>query len=281
MVKNLGAAMKKVLLPCVLISGLILGGAALMPQPPASAVLHAQVPSAPSPSAADPVPSPNPTPSPAPSPVPKLTIPDTIKPVGDYAIWVPDDKTNVRAITYVPLSGVDPFPAALLADKRAFVLPVRGLPAGQYKFRAVGSLNDVHVQAEFAVAIGEAIPSPKPPKPEPPKPDPPKDPAPPATGFYFLIVRPDGPAAPAFAKLMQDVAWQQLARAGHRFKDKTLTEARAMGLTVPAGTSLPCVFTLREAADKSESTILKRNGQEAIPLPTNSSDILKLTEGAQ
>lgn len=102
---------------------------------------------------------------------PALVIPAEVKPLGDYAQWTPDAATTAKAITFVPLSGVDPFPANLLRDPRAFVLPTRGLPAGRYKFRAVGSLNDEHAQAEFVVVIGDAPAPPPGPTPGPAAPD--------------------------------------------------------------------------------------------------------------
>lgn len=101
---------------------------------------------------------------------PALVIPGEVKPVGDYARWTPGADTTAKAITFVPLSGVDPFPSDLLKDPRAFVLPVRGLAAGRYRFRAVGSLNDEHAQTEFVVVVGD-VPIP-PPVPTPPVPTP-------------------------------------------------------------------------------------------------------------
>jgi hypothetical protein len=90
---------------------------------------------------------------------PKLVVPAELKPAGDYATFAPSTAdTTAKAVTYVGLSGVEPFPSAFLKDSRAFVLPVRGLAAGRYKFRAVGSLNDEHATADFVVVVGDAPP---------------------------------------------------------------------------------------------------------------------------
>jgi hypothetical protein len=87
---------------------------------------------------------------------PKLTIPAEVKAQGDYVTLTPT--TEAKAVSYVGKSGVDPFPSELLKDARTFVLPVRGLPAGRYKFTAVGSLNDEHTRVAFEVVVGDAPP---------------------------------------------------------------------------------------------------------------------------
>ena len=94
---------------------------------------------------------------------PTIDVPPEIKPTGDYATFAPDTKTTAKAITYVGLSGVDPFPSEMLRDPRAFVVPVRGLAPGRYEFRAVGSLNDEHAIKAFAVIVGTPAPTPLPP----------------------------------------------------------------------------------------------------------------------
>ena len=114
---------------------------------------------------------------------------------------------------------------------------------------------------------GDSAPGPvMPPDPMPPVP-------PPNDTFYFLIVRADGPAAPAFEKMMRDLSWQALARVGHKVKAKTVSEARGLGLTVPANAMLPYIITLREA--NGESTIVR----ESVAFPKTSAEILQLPEG--
>lgn len=80
--------------------------------------------------------------------------------------------------------------------------------------------------------------------------DPPKTvptPAPPPWpgGFYFLVVRADGPRPNSFDQTMSLPGWAELEKRGHRVKDKTVSEAAALGVDIPAGTELPCVVTLR------------------------------------
>lgn len=90
------------------------------------------------------------------------------------------------------------------------------------------------------------------------------------TTLYFLVVRADGPAAPEFTKVMSLPAWMDLRAAGHSYKDKTVTEAKALGVTLPAGSPLPCVVTL--AVTPSGSEIVRG----PIALPTTADAIAKL-----
>ena len=110
---------------------------------------------------------------------PKLTIPAEVKAVGDYVTLTP--ATEAKAVSYVGKSGVDPFPSELLKDARTFVLPVRGLPAGRYKFTAVGSLNDEHTMVAFVVVVGT-------PPDVPPDVDPDVPPDPPAPDITALPI---------------------------------------------------------------------------------------------
>lgn len=107
-------------------------------------------------------------------------------------------------------------------------------------------------------------------KPGVPPVKPPVDP-PVTTALYFLIVRPDGPAAPSFTKMMGDPAWATLTTAGHKFKDKTATEAAKLGFTTSS--PLPTVILLREGSVGSEIV-----GQ--TPFPTTASEVLDLPKKA-
>ena len=108
----------------------------------------------------------------------------------------------------------------------------------------------------------------------PPKDPPGKDPpATPTTGLYFLVVRPDGPAHPEFTAYMASDGWGALQKAGHQVKDKTLSEAGALGVSLPPNTTLPAVVTLRVAPDGKSSTVLS---VRPTPAPA---DIVKLPEG--
>lgn len=105
-----------------------------------------------------------------------------------------------------------------------------------------------------------------------PAPPPVPGPVPPTPRvYYFLIVRPDGPAAPAFTEAMGRPAWKLLTVQGHQYKDKTVSgAARDVGFAVPAGTPLPCVVTLSTEGGVS------RVVRPAVPLPTTDAAILDL-----
>lgn len=196
---------------------------------------------------------------------PSVDIPAETVATGDFTVVVP--KTDAKGVSYVGLSGVDPFPSALLKDSKTFVLPTRGLPAGRYVFAGVASLNDEHTVFRFAVVVG------KPPVVVPPV-DPPVDPPPPGQVFYyFLIVRPDGPAAPAFTRVMSLPGWEQLRALGHSAKDKTVSQAKLLNVNLPAGTPLPCVVTLKINATGS---VIARG---PVPLPATDAGIVGLPVG--
>lgn len=204
----------------------------------------------------------------APAAPPDLEIPPVVTPTGQYVQFVP--KTTAVSVEYVGLDGVEPFPSAFLKDQRAFVLDATSLVKDkQYRFVAVGAgANGEQKRATFVVVNGKATPP-------PPKDDPPP---PPAGLYYFLIVRPDGPAAPAFTKAMGMPEWATLRAAGHLVKDRTASEAvaPAIGVVVPAA-QLPAVVTLSVAADGKSSTIVRA----AVPLPTTGADVLDLPKGVR
>jgi hypothetical protein len=197
---------------------------------------------------------------------PRLVIPVEVKAVGDYVRVSPD--TTAKSVVYVGQSGVGSFPNELLADKRVFVLPVRGLPEGRYAFTAVGTLNDEQAVAEFVVVVGPGVVV-KPP-------DKPVDPPPPAkSSVYFMIVRPEGPAAPAFTEVMNLSAWKTLRDAGYTYKDFSPAEAARFGVSLPNGTVLPVVVTLKTSPTGSKIA------RPAIPLPTTDDAVTRLPEGLQ
>lgn len=103
---------------------------------------------------------------------PKLKLPAEVRPVGEYATVQPE--TDAASVLYVGLSGYDPFPTALLKDPKTFLFPVRGLPAGRYKFAAVAAgATGEQSRVDFEVIVGNA-PPPIPPGPGPgPGPNPP------------------------------------------------------------------------------------------------------------
>lgn len=105
---------------------------------------------------------------------PTVTIEAEVKPSGQYVTVTP--KGDAVSVVYVGLSGVDPLPSAILKDPRMFVLDTRGMPAGRYKFAAVGSSKEgEQARVDFVVVVGDAPPGPGPgpgPGPEPPPADP-------------------------------------------------------------------------------------------------------------
>ena len=106
----------------------------------------------------------------------------------------------------------------------------------------------------------------------PPIVDPPVKP-PADAAYYFLIVRPDGPADPAFTKVMGLPGWAELKKKGHQYKPKTAAEAK-LDLNFDAtGLTLPAVVTLSIADGKSKIV------GDPVPLPTTDAGILKLLEG--
>ena len=115
--------------------------------------------------------------------------------------------------------------------------------------------------------------------PQPPPVTPPvtPDPGQPAGGLYFVVVRPAGPASPAFTAAMGLPEWATLRAAGHRVKD--FDPARAVELlgagVVPAGTQLPVVVTLRE--QPGGSTVVRG----PVPLPATGAAVLDLPRGVR
>ncbi len=148
-----------------------------------------------------------------------------------------------------------------------------GTPGVKYQIDAqYFSYNDVKKQVEVKeetqyLTFGGSI---EPPVKDPPVKDPDIIPPPTPKKFYFLVVRADGPADPAFTQKMADPNWATLRSKGHQVKDKTVTEAAALGIRV---TSTPSVVTLVVSADGKSSTIYRAG----VPLPSGA-DILKLAE---
>lgn len=196
--------------------------------------------------------------------------PPVMVPKSGFAVYVPPP--DVKAVEYVALDGEEPFPAQLVGGSpTAFVFFARGLPEKSYRFIGVASDATGNLTRKpFVVQVGEPVVTP------PPKKDAPgKDPPAKSDTYYFLVIRPDGPATSHFTKIMADPAWATLRAAGHRVKDKSVSDAAALGHTVPSDVSLPAVITLIEN-DKT-STIAR----SAIALPTTSPAILDLPKGVK
>lgn len=202
---------------------------------------------------------------------PAIDIPPEIHPSGQYVQFVP--KTDAVSVEYVGLDGIEPFPSAFLKDGRAFVLDATTLVKGKkYAFVAVAaSKTGEQSRKRFVVVGGTASPGEGGGDTQPPPPPPP----PPANDkFYFLIVRADGPASPAFTRAMALPEWDTLRAAGHMVKDVTVTEAIPLKANIPPA-QLPAVLTLVVRPDGKSSTIVR----PAVPLPTVGSGVLDLPKG--
>lgn len=192
---------------------------------------------------------------------PKLTLKDETKP-GSKWVTVRAD-TPGKAVKFVPGPGLDPFPFSL-PDGKVFVAIAEG--KGPWSVSAYTSLND-ELSDLVTVTVGGSTAPPVTPPVQPPI-------SPPETsGLYFLVIRPDGPASPAFTNTMKLTEWQTLIKNGHSVKDKSATEAAAFG--VKPGT-LPAVARLTISADGKSSKLF-----DVVPLPTTGVDILKLPEGVK
>lgn len=141
---------------------------------------------------------------------PKLEFPNDnkIQAKGDWVNVSPT--TDATTVTYVGLSGLDPFPQDALKDTKRFVLPVRGLPEGEYKFIAFATKGDEHTVVKLSVIVGKPKPVNPDIKPEPDT-DPDADPDPdnltnhdnskaPTKGAYVLIIHETGPDKPISAE---------------------------------------------------------------------------------
>lgn len=186
--------------------------------------------------------------------------PAVMVPRSGFAVYVPP--AEVRAVEYVALDGEEAFPVQQVGGSpTAFVFFARGLPEKSYRFVGIASDSAGNLtRKNFAVQVG---------KPEP------KTPPVTSDTFYFVVIRADGPATSQFTKIMADPAWSQLRKDGHRVKDKTVSEATAIGVTLPSDVSPPAVVTLVE--DASTSRIVR----QAIALPTTTATILDLPKGVK
>lgn len=202
--------------------------------------------------------------APQPRPLSSFDPPAVLEAKSGVAYYVPP--ADVKAVEYIALDDEEPFPVSVIGGSpTAFVFLTRGLPEKNYRFIGVASDSAGNLTRKaFIVPVGT------PPKPK----DPPIVTPPKPTTLYFLIVRPDGPAAPAFTKTMGLPAWDTLRSRGHLIGDKSATDAKAW-VTLPAGTALPVIVTFRE--DDKHSYLVR----DAIPLPDTNTAILRLPEGVK
>lgn len=160
---------------------------------------------------------------------PVVDFPAEIKAQGDFVTVRP--KTDAKGITYIGLSGVDPFPTVLLKDARDFVFPTRGLSAGPYRFSGVASLNDEHTEFRFTVVVGGKGPP-------GPNPEPPPGPAPaPVVSYdapvWVYLLEESSKRTPELSLMLQNVKfWNELESKGYKFRpyDIDSPDAKKRGL---------------------------------------------------
>lgn len=170
-------------------------------------------------------------------------------PVGRLAtIVVQSDGADTK---YFADDGLDVF-REYDPDAKTIRLRVVGYTAGKYYLRAITCRdNKLSDPVTVTVVIGGAKPD-DPVKPDPVKPEP-------ATVYYFAVVGPSGPVAPATAAVMKLPAWDELRKAGHTVNYFPVDELNT-GLTRP--TTLPAVMVLKKDGDKWVDTGSNK------PLPT-------------
>lgn len=196
---------------------------------------------------------------------PTVKVPERI--VGEAGDFIPvvaeTDGVSVKFVVLDP--GLKVFPPGFLKDPKTTV--VTG-PKGQYRLLVyTGTADGPSDPVIVLVVVGGAT--------APPPKDPPvKDPPIPVGGYYFLIVRADGPASPEFTRVVSDPAWDDLRAKKHLVKDKTSTDAAKLGVKIPSGTTLPVVVTLKSSADGTASTVARG----PVPLPTTPAGIARLLE---
>lgn len=170
-------------------------------------------------------------------------------PVGRLAtIVVQSDGADTK---YFADDGLDVF-REYDPDAKTIRLRVVGYTAGKYYLRAITCRdNKLSDPVTVTVVIGGAKPD-DPVKPDPVKPEP-------ATVYYFAVVGPSGPVAPATAAVMKLPAWDELRKAGHTVNYFPVDELNT-GLTRPS--TLPAVMVLKKQGDKWVDTGANK------PLPT-------------
>lgn len=188
--------------------------------------------------------------------------PAVLEAKGGFAVYLPPE--DVKAAEYVALDGEEPFPASMIGGSpTAFVFFTRGLPAKEYRFVGIASDSGGKLtRKQFVVPVGTPT---TPPGTPPPKKDPPVT-AP--AKYYFLVIRPDGPATAQFRKTMESPEWAQLRKDGHLVSDTGVTDAGKLGIEPPS--ILPCVVTLQESGKKSKIVrppVALPSGKDILDLP--------------
>ena len=194
---------------------------------------------------------------------PVVTVPKEVP--GEVAAFVvvKAEVTDAKVVKFLPLdSGLSVFPSGLVVDQTVTVVVAQ--KPGRYRVLAYsGNADGPSEPAVTTVVIGGAVP---PPVVDPVDPDPV---TPPATAFYFAVVRPNGPVAPATAAALRLPAWDALRAAGHLMKD---FEVGKLPAGVPVPPMIPAVVTLKQNADGKTWTVLAGS----TPLPTSNDQVKDL-----
>ena len=140
----------------------------------------------------------------------------------------------------------------MLKDSRTFVLPVRGLSEGKYRFKGVASLNDEHTVFDFWIIVGKGSNDDKisPVPPNPPAPDVQK------VEKVFVVVIEDANATRTLetGKMLNDPYWQTLKQKNdYRFYRSTSSTAIESGYVAEAERSevgYPAVIVIDPATNK-------------------------------
>jgi len=188
---------------------------------------------------------------------PVVTVPKEIAgDVGDF-VAVKAEVQDGKSVKFVPLdAGLKLFPAGLLSDPTATV--VTSAKAGRYRILCYsGNVDGPSDPVTVTVVIGGSTPIVDPVKPDPVKPEP-------TAVFYFAVVGPSGPVAPATADAMKLPAWDELRKAGHQVNYIPVHE---LNPDLPRPKSLPEVMVLKKSGDKWTDTGSNK------PLPTTDEQV--------
>lgn len=208
--------------------------------------------------------------TPASAAPPTFDPPAWVPVVNGYAIYAPPK--DCKSVTYIPLSGVSPFPVALVGgNPTVFALPTQGLKPGWYTFHGVAaSATGEQASKPFSVNVeGEK-------KDEKKDDDKKIDPPVPAGPYWLIVIEETSERTPDAAKVLGDAAYWLAVRArGHkyRFYDKDSKEAKDLKYVAKvAGVGLPALLVLDAAGD-----VVGTPG----PLPKTTAGIDALIGGAK
>lgn len=101
----------------------------------------------------------------------------------------------------------------------------------------------------------------------PPK-DPPTDPPAKPTAVYFVLLRANGSPAMTLSNLIKSPEWDKLRTAGHKFRDMTVSEAKAAGLEGIEGVTLPALLRFDPVGADDGGPLYPVKPTKTGPIPT-------------